>query len=78
MLLKIEENAFDVDLFQLLEKDTTTCFGINDLLKQVDVLNASLEVADVIMDLGLLIDQGIVELNRIREASNKILNKSKT
>lgn len=78
LLLKIKEKAFDIDLFQLLEKDTTICFGIKDLLKQVDVLNASPEVADVIMDLGLLIDQVVMELNCIREASNKIQNKSET
>lgn len=78
LLLKIKENAFDVDLFQLLESDTITCFGIKYLLKQVDVLNTSPEVADVIMDLGLPIDQVISELNRIREASNKIHNKSET
>ncbi|XP_050876613.1 uncharacterized protein LOC127080326 [Lathyrus oleraceus] len=78
LLLKIKENSFDVDLLQLLENDTTTCFGIKDLLKQADILNASLEVADIIMDLGLMIDQVVAELNRIREASNKIHDKLET
>ena len=78
LLLKIKEKTFDIDLFQLLENDTTACFGIKDLLKKVDVLTASPEVADVIMDLGLLIDQVIAEPNCIREALNKIHNKSET
>lgn len=47
-------------------------------MKQVDVLNASPEVANVIMDLELLIDQVVAKLNRIREASNKNQNKSET
>lgn len=66
LLLKIKEKAFDVDLFHLLENETTTFFGIKDLLKQVDILNASPEVADVIMDPRFLIDQVVTELNRIR------------
>lgn len=41
-------------------------------------MNASPEVTNVIMDLRLLIDQVVVELNRIREASNKIQNKLDT
>ncbi|XP_050896158.1 uncharacterized protein LOC127102877 [Lathyrus oleraceus] len=72
LLLKIKEKSFHIDLLQVLENDTSACFGIKDLFKQVNVLNASIEVADVIMDLGFLINQVVAELNRIREASNKI------
>lgn len=78
LLLKIKEKTFDIDLLQLLENDTTACFGIKDLLKQVDILNASPEFADVMMDMGLLIDQVIAELNHIMGTSNKIHNKSET
>lgn len=78
LLLRIKEKAFDIDLYQLLENDSTACFGIRDLLKQVDVVTASTEVADVIMDMGLLIDHVVAELNCIREASNKIHNKLET
>lgn len=78
LLLKIKEKAFNIDMFQLLEKDSSACFRIKDLLKQIGILNASLKAVDVIKDLGLLIDQVVVELNHIREVSNKIQNKSET
>ncbi|XP_050909675.1 uncharacterized protein LOC127123507 [Lathyrus oleraceus] len=49
LLLKIKEKSFNIDLLQLLENEDTFCFGIKYLLKQVDVLNASPKVVDVIM-----------------------------
>ncbi|XP_050915494.1 uncharacterized protein LOC127130548 [Lathyrus oleraceus] len=78
LLKKIKEKAFDVDLLQVLENDPSACFGIKNLLKQVDILTNSLEVTDVIMELGLLIDQIIADLQRIKDASTKIQNKIET
>lgn len=78
VLQKLKEKAFDTDLIQFLESDTSASYGIKDLLKQVDVAHGSLEVTDLAMDLGLLIDYIVAYLNLIREASNKIQNKSGT
>lgn len=78
VLQKLKQKAFDTDIIQLLESDTSAPYGIKDLLKQIDIMHASPEVTDLIMDLGLLIDCVVVDLNRIREALNKIQNKSDT
>lgn len=76
LLKKIKEKSFDVDLLEVLESDPSACFGIKDLLKRVDILNISPEVADIITDIGLLIDQIIVDLHRVKDASTKIRSKT--
>lgn len=78
VLQKLKENSFNTDLIQLLENDTSASYGIKDLLKKIYVVQASLEVADLVMDLGLLIDCVVADLTRIREASSKIQSKSET
>ncbi|XP_050909167.1 uncharacterized protein LOC127122938 [Lathyrus oleraceus] len=78
LLKNIKEKALDVDLLQVLENDPSACFGINDLLKRVDILTTSLEVVDVIIEIGLLIDQITTDLHCIKYASTKIQNKTET
>lgn len=78
VLHKLKEKAFNTDMIQLLENDTSAAYGIKDLLKQIDVVHASPEVADLVIDLGLLIDCVVANLTPIREASNKIQTKSET
>lgn len=36
-LKKIKEKEFDVDLLQVLEQNPSACFGIKDLLKQINI-----------------------------------------
>lgn len=67
VLQKLKEKAFETDMIQLLENDTSSSYGIKDLLKQIDVVHASLEVTDLVMDLGMLIDCVVADLTRIRE-----------
>lgn len=78
VLHKLKEKAFDIELIQLLENDTSASYEIKDLLKQIDVVHASSDVANLVMDLGMLIDCVVVNLSRIKEASNKIQSKSET
>ena len=75
LLKKIKEKAFDVDLLQVSKNDSSACFGIKDLLKWVNILTTSPEVIDVIVEIGLLIDQIIADLHRIKDASTKIQKK---
>ena len=75
LLKKIKEKAFNVDLLQVLENDSSFCFGIKDLLKWVNILTTFLEVTYVIMELGLLIDQITTDLYRIKDALTRIQNK---
>lgn len=62
VLQKHKEKAFDIDLIQLLENDTSDFFGIKDLLKQINVVHASSDIVDLVMDLGLLIDCVVADL----------------
>lgn len=78
LLKKIKEKAFDVNLLQVLKHNPSDCFGINDLLKQVDILTTPPEIVDIVMELGLLVGQVIADLNHKREVSNKIQNKTDT
>lgn len=78
VLQKLKEKAFDIDLIQFLENDIVASYGIKELLKQIDVVHASPEVACLVMDLRMLIDCIITDLTRIREASNKIQSKLET
>lgn len=57
ILHMIREAVFDVDLFQLLESNISTYHGIIEMLKKMDVLNISSEVADVVIELGLILNQ---------------------
>lgn len=76
LLKKIKEKAFDVNLLQVLQNNPTACFGIKDLLKQVDILTTPPEIVDIVMELGLLIDKVSANLNRKSEVLNKIKNKT--
>ena len=78
LLKKINKKVFDVDLLQVLEQNPSSCFEIKDLLKQIDILITSPEIADVILELGLLIDQITTDFNHRREALNKFQNKMET
>lgn len=75
LLKKIKEKVFDVDLLKVMENDPSAFFGIKDLLKSVDILNTSSEVVDIIMDLGLLINQITADLHHVKDASTKIRSK---
>lgn len=63
LLQKMKENFFDVVMIEALEKDTATYHGIKNLLKQVNILSSPPEVAEVVVELGILIDQVIVDFN---------------
>lgn len=72
LLKNIKEKAFDIDLLQVLENDPFACFRIKDILKRVGTLTISPKVTNIIMELGLLIDQIIADLHCIKDASTKI------
>lgn len=72
LLKLIKEEVFDVDLLQVLKNDPSACFWIKDLMKRVDILNTSPKAPNILMELGLLIDQINADLQRVKDASTKI------
>src|SRR4051812_12249191 len=57
LLRQIKKKFFETDLSEVLSKDSTSCFGLNNLLKKVDLLLVSKEVSQVIVSLSSLVDQ---------------------
>lgn len=62
----------------MLESNASASHGIKDLLKQVDILNISQEVADVIVKLGILVDQVCADILHKQAVSNEIEKKQET
>src|ERR1044072_7845689 len=56
LLHKIRKTILDVDLFEVLKKDSTTCFIMKGLLNQVDLTTCSLEVSTILFELQSLLD----------------------
>src|ERR1044072_6420548 len=56
LLHKIRKTILDVDLFEVLKKDSTTCYIMKELLNQVDLATCSLEVSTILFELQTLLD----------------------
>ena len=54
-LLKIKEKIFKGDIFLLLLVDPSSPLSLKILLNQVNLLEASPEIANVILELGTMI-----------------------
>lgn len=59
VLSKIKEKVFKGDLFLLLLADLSVPLTLKALLNQVNLLETSPEVANIILELGIMIDQAI-------------------
>lgn len=47
---------FDVDLFQLLESNNMSCYDLKNILKQVELLDVSPEISEIIIELGIMVE----------------------
>lgn len=61
VLSKIKEKVFKGDLFLLLLADPSAPLTLKALLIQVDLLEASPEMANVILEIGTMIDQVVLD-----------------
>lgn len=61
VLSKIKDKIFKGDLFLLLLVDPSSPLILKALLNQVDLLETSPEVANVILEIGTMIDQAIAD-----------------
>ncbi|XP_058764108.1 uncharacterized protein LOC131637531 [Vicia villosa] len=72
LLHQIKEKFFETNLVEGLSKDPTSCFGLSNLLKKVDLLLVSEEVSQVIVSLSLLIEQLQAEILRKRNIDEQL------
>jgi hypothetical protein len=56
LLNKVRRTILDVDLFEVLKKDSTACYTMKELLTQVNLATCSLEVSTILFDLQALLD----------------------
>lgn len=57
LLQQIREQAFNVNMIQVLGGNLNSSYGIKNMLKKVDILNISPEDVDFVVELGFLLDQ---------------------
>ncbi|XP_058788452.1 uncharacterized protein LOC131662626 [Vicia villosa] len=75
LLRQIKKKFFETNLIEVLSKDSTSCFGLNNLLKKVDLLQVSDEASQVIVSLSSLLDQLQADNLRKREVDQKLNTK---
>lgn len=73
---KIKDKVFKGDLFLLLLADPSAPLTLKALLSQVDLLEASPEVANVILEIGTMIDQAVVDHKLLPHLTGEIEKKS--
>lgn len=74
-LLNIKENIFKGDLFLLLLANPSAPLSLKTLLNQVNLLEASPKVANVILELGIMIEQIVVDHKLLPQITEEIEKK---
>lgn len=75
MLSKIKEKIFKGDLFLLLLADPSAPLTLKALLNQVNLLEASLKVANVILEIETMIDQVVDDHKLLPQVTREIEKK---
>lgn len=75
-LSKIKDKVFKGDLFLLLLDDPSSPLTLKALLIQVDLLEASPEVANVILEISTIIDQAVADHKLLPQLIGEIEKKS--
>lgn len=74
-LLKIKEKIFKGDLFRLLLDDPSGPLSLKTLFNQVNLLEASPEFSNVILELGIMIEQVVVDHKLLPQITKEIKKK---
>lgn len=77
LLRKLKAKFFDADLFQVLKSNNLAIYDLRALLKQVDLLSVTPEVAEMVTELGLMVENVSNELVRLQQATEVIESNSK-
>lgn len=75
-LSKIKEKVFKSDLFLLLLADPSAPLTLKALFNQVNLLEASPEVTNIILELGIMIDQAIEDHKLLPQITKEIEQKA--
>lgn len=75
-LSKIKEKIFKGDLFLLFPIDPSAPLSLKDLLRQVNMLDVSPNVANIILELGTMIEQVIEDNKLLPQITKEIEQKS--
>lgn len=75
VLSKIKDKVFKGDLFLLLLADPSAPLTLKALPSQVNMLEASLEVANVILEIGTMIDQVVADHKLLPQLTGEIEKK---
>lgn len=69
---------FKIDLFDTLAQDTLVAFRVKDLLKKIDILQASPLVSSFIIEIGLSVNQVTTSLVCKHDITNKLETQNAT
>ncbi|XP_058744010.1 uncharacterized protein LOC131616644 [Vicia villosa] len=75
LLHQIREKFFETNLVEALSKDSTKYYGLNNLMKKVDLLLVPVEISEVIVLLSSLIEQLQSNLLRKRDIDGQLTAK---
>lgn len=78
LLNKVRRTILDVDLFEVLTKDSTTCYTMKELLTQVNLATCSFPVSTILFDLQALLDNVTGCLLQDEFAATKVQEKRNT
>lgn len=76
VLSKIKARIFKRDLFASLQGDPSAAYAFKELLKQVNVASVSNEVASIIVELGLIVEQAAGDFRRLKTTMSAIEGKA--
>lgn len=76
VLSKIKEKVFKGDLYLLLLVDPSAPLTLKALLNQVNLLEAYPEVANIILELGIMIDQVVEDHKLLTQITKEIEQKT--
>lgn len=65
LLQKLKAKIFDVDLFQLLENNNLASYELKNLLKQAEQMDTFPEVSAIVIELGIMVEQVVVDVIRV-------------
>ena len=75
LLNQVRKTILDVDLFEVLKKDSTAFYTMNELLTQVNSKTCSLPVSTILFDLQVLLDDVTGYLLQDELAATKVQEK---
>lgn len=78
LLQRVKKVVFEIDLFEVLKKDVTACFGMKKLISRINIPTCPTNIGDALINIQNFIDQICAEYNREVYATSKLQAKEQT